>query len=145
MEITVKEGKREFKIIAHIDSMIKSVDGLMEDYEEERYVHYGTSHEFGDPEFKYINAKEYKSNLNEFRERLVKLTTEEQLKRAITTFPRKKNGTFNRRNVNELASCRNCEVIHEWHNTWIYYVIKVRTFNDKTLIMEVCKKTDTPC
>lgn len=138
-------GKKEFMITVDIDSIISSINNMKTDYEDEQYVWYGTSPEFGEESFKYINEQEFNNNVNKFMEEFLPYTTEEELKNIISTFPRKKNGTFNRRNVRELASCENCIVIHEWHNTWIYYVIKVAAWDDTTLKVELFKKTDTPC
>lgn len=139
------DGKKEFMIVADIDSIIGSINNMKADYEDEQYVWYGTSPEFGEGNFKYINEQEFNNNVNKFMEEFLSYITEEELKNIIATFPRKKNGTFNRRNVRELASCENCIVIHEWHNTWIYYVIKVAAWDDTTLKVELFKKTDTPC
>lgn len=138
-------GKKEFMITVDIDSIISNINNMKDEYENERYVWYGTSPEFGEDGFKYISQKEFENNLDKFTEDFLSYITEEKLKNIIISFPRKKNGTFNRRNVRELASCENCIVIHEWHNTWIYYVIKVAAWNDTTLKVELFKKTDTPC
>lgn len=144
MEVTVTDGKREFKIIVDIDLISSSIKNMKGNYEDEQYVWYGTSPEFGEDEFKYISKEEFNDNVNKFMEDFLSYTTEDELKNIILSFPRKKNGTFNRRNVTELTSCGNCIVIHEWHNTWIYYVIKVVAWNDTTLKVELFKKADTP-
>lgn len=145
LEVKILDDKKEFMVVVDTDSIIGSINNMKTDYEDEQYVWYGTSPEFGEENFKYINEQEFNNNVNKFMEEFLSYITEEELKNIIATFPRKKNGTFNRRNVRELASCENCIVIHEWHNTWIYYVIKVAAWDDTTLKVELFKKTDTPC
>lgn len=145
MEVIVTEGKKNLKITVDLDSIKNCIENMRDDYEDEQYVWYGTSPEFGEEDFKYINSEEFGTNINKFMSAFLSHVTEDTLKKIISTFPRKKNGTFNRRNVEELASCDNCIVIHEWHNTWIYYVIKVVAWDDTTLKIELFKKTDTPC
>lgn len=145
MEVIVTEGKKNLKITVDLDSIKNCIENMRDYYEDEQYVWYGTSPEFGEEDFKYINSEEFGTNINKFMSAFLSHVTEDTLKEIISTFPRKKNGTFNRRNVEELASCDNCIVIHEWHNTWIYYVIKVVAWDDTTLKIELFKKTDTPC
>lgn len=115
------------------------INALINEFEPDRYNKYGESPEFGD---KYLNEDEYKANVESFLEDFRKATN--NLQRIIDNFPKKKNGTFNRRNVVELASCDNCQYICEWHNTWIYYVVKVSARNDYTLDVSFYKKVDTP-
>lgn len=113
---------------------------LKTEYEDFLYVPYGKSLEFGD---KALNEEEYNENietfLNEFRE------AAKNPNKIIDDFPKKKNGTFNRKNVVYLAECKNCVAIHEWHNTWIYYAVKVKARNDTILDVTFEKITDTPC
>lgn len=144
LEVKILDGKKEFMVVVDTDSIINSIRNMKNDYGDEEYVWYGTSPEFGEDDFEYISKQEFNDNVDKFMEDFLSYTTEEKLKDIISTFPRKKNGTFNRRNVKELASCENCIVIHEWHNTWIYYVIKVAAWDDTTLKVELFKKTDTP-
>lgn len=144
MEVKILDGKKEFMVVVDTDSIINSIRNMKNDYGDEEHVWYGTSPEFGEDDFEYISKQEFNDNVDKFMEDFLSYTTEEKLKDIISTFPRKKNGTFNRRNVKELASCENCIVIHEWHNTWIYYVIKVAAWDDTTLKVELFKKTDTP-
>lgn len=144
LEVKTLDGKKEFAIVVDTDSIINSIRNMKNDYGAEEYVWYGTSPEFGEDDFEYISKQEFNDNVDKFMEDFLSYTTEEKLKDIISTFPRKKNGTFNRRNVRELASCENCIVIHEWHNTWIYYVIKVAAWGDTALKVELFKKTDTP-
>lgn len=145
MEVIVAEGKKNLKIAVDLDSIKNCIENMRDAYEDEQYVWYGTSPEFGEEDFKYINSEEFDRNINKFMSAFLSHVTEDNLKKIISTFPRKKNGTFNRRNVEELVSCDNCIVIHEWHNTWIYYVIKVVAWDNTTLKIELFKKTDTPC
>lgn len=144
LEVKILDGKKEFMVVVDTDSIINSIRNMKNDYGDEEHVWHGTSPEFGEENFKYISKQEFNDNVDKFMEDFLSYTTEEKLKNIISTFPRKKNGTFNRRNVRELASCENCIVIHEWHNTWIYYVIKVAAWDDTTLKVELFKKTDTP-
>ena len=145
MEVTVVEGKYQFKIVVNEDSIVNSIRDMNIDFDEKRYVWYGTSPEFGEDNFKYITQEEFKKNVNHFLNTFMSYITENGLKDIIAQFPRKKNGSFNRRKIKELASCNNCIVIHEWHNTWIYYVVKVVSWDDHTLKIELHEKTDTPC
>lgn len=144
MEVTVVEGKYQFKIVVNEDSIVNSIRNMKSDFEENWYVWYGSSPEFGEDNFEYITKQEFEKNINQFLNTFMSYITEFGLKDIIARFPRKKNGTFNRRNLVELASCNNCIVIHEWHNTWIYYVVKVVSWDDCTLNIELHKKTDTP-
>lgn len=144
MEVTVVEGKYQFKIVVNEDSIVNSIRNMKSDFEENWYVWYGSSPEFGEDNFEYITKQEFEKNINQFLNTFMSYITEIGLKDIIARFPRKKNGTFNRRNLVELASCNNCIVIHEWHNTWIYYVVKVVSWDDCTLNIELHKKTDTP-
>ena len=144
MKVKITEGKKEFKIVVDEDSISKAILNMKEDFEEDQYVWYGTSPEFGEEDFKYITKEEFDKNVNKFVNKFMSYITEIGLTRIINNFPRKKNGSFNRRNIKEIASCDNCIVIHEWHNTWIYYVVKVVSWDDYTLRVELYKKTDTP-
>ena len=144
MEVTVVEGKYQFKIVVNEDSIVNSIRNMKSDFEENWYVWYGSSPEFGEDNSEYITKQEFEKNINQFLNTFMSYITEFGLKDIIARFPRKKNGTFNRRNLVELASCNNCIVIHEWHNTWIYYVVKVVSWDDCTLNIELHKKTDTP-
>lgn len=145
MEVTVQEGKREFTISADLELILKIIEEMRKDYEDERYVWYGTSPEFGDEDFKYVTKEEFNRNIDKFKEETLSIINEMYLKGLVETFPRKKNGTFNRRNVRELAECSNCEAIHEWHNTWIYYILHLGALDDTRLLLTLVKKTDTPC
>lgn len=130
MELTIKCNKE------YIENEIKD---LLNEFEPDRYNRYGESPEFGD---KCLTEEEYKANVESFLEDFRKAT--DNLQRIIDNFPKKKNGTFNRRNVVELASCDNCQYICEWHNTWIYYTVKVNAFDDYTLKVSFYEKVDTP-
>lgn len=130
MELTIKINK---------DSIENEIRGLLYKFEPDRYSRYGESPEFGD---KCLTEEEYRSNVQSFLEDFRKATSD--LQSIIDNFPKKKNGTFNRRNVVELASCNNCQYICEWHNTWIYYVVKVNAFDDHALTVSFYEKVDTP-
>lgn len=145
MEVIVKEGKREFKITVAIEYITNEIEALKSKYEDKRYVRYGTSPEFHEKDFTYINKEEYIDNIEKFKCEFMEHTAEDALKKIIEDFPRKKNGTFNRRNTKLLAECSNCEVIHEWHNTWIYQVIKVVADSDIELRIVMYREIDTPC
>lgn len=144
IETTVIEGKKEFGISASEESILSSIRYLKDEYEQDEFVRYGTSPEFGDEDFTYIGETEYNNNVDKFEEEAAKYLTEEAMQEIIKNWPRKKNGTFNRRKVKELVDCANCLVIHEWHNTWIYYLVKVVAIDDYHLKLELYEKTDTP-
>lgn len=145
MIVSVMSSKKEFSISVFEDDIIAKIEELKSEYEENEFVTYGTSPEFLDNNFKYITAEEYTANVDKFLSAFKSYLNEDFLKSMIEQFPKKKNGSFNRKNVVELTSCNNCIVIHEWHNTWIYYVIKVSAFRDYALSMTLFEKTDTPC
>lgn len=130
---------KELRLIVDVEGIEKEILSLKDKFEEERYVTYGESQEFGD---KTLTIDEYNNNidvfLNDFKSSITNID------RIIENFPKKKNGTFNKRNVRELASCNNCVAIHEWHNTWIYQVVKVYAFDDTTLKVVLYEKVDTP-
>lgn len=130
---------KELKLIIDAEGIEKQILSLKDKFEKERYVTYGNSQEFGD---KTLTVDEYNNNvdvfLNDFRESIINIDS------IVESFPKKKNGTFNRRNVIELASCNNCVAIHEWHNTWIYQVVKVYALDDTTLKVVLYEKVDTP-
>lgn len=130
---------KDLKLIINVEGIEKEILSLKDKAEEGLYVNYGESQEFGD---KALTIEEYKNNvdifLNDFRKSVV------NIERIIEEFPKKKNGTFNKRNIRELASCNNCIAIHEWHNTWIYKAVKVYAFDDTTLKVILYEKVDTP-
>lgn len=124
----------------NIPDIEQKILNLHLEYHEDLYVPYGKSLEFGD---KALNEEEYNINIKTFLKEFREVT--QNLNKIIDDFPKKKNGTFNRKNVEYLACCNNCIAIHEWHNTWIYYVIKVKARNDTTLDVTFEEITDTPC
>lgn len=142
MKIDISEGNRIFSIIADYSLIMKELAELQNDFESARYSHYGESFEFNDP---YLTEEEVKRNATDFCSEVKSALEEAKLKAIISSWPRKKNGTFNRRNVKEIATCGNCIAIHEWHNTWIYQVLKVSARDDTTLVVTLHEKVDTPC
>lgn len=130
---------KTLKLIIDIEGIEKQILLLKDNFEEGRYVAYGESQEFDD---KTLTVHEYNNNvdafLSDFRRSIVNIDS------IIENFPKKKNGTFNRRNIKELASCNNCIAIHEWHNTWIYQAVKVYALDDTTLKVVLYEKVDTP-
>lgn len=131
--------RKELRILLNRDDIEKNILDLKNEYEEGYFVNYGESLEWDD---KPLTEEEYINNINTFLDDFRKSIS--NLNEIIDNFPKKKNGTFNRRNVVELASCNNCEYICEWHNTWIYRVVKVIAVDDTTLRIEFYKKVDTP-
>lgn len=129
---------KELKIVANIEAIEKSILSLKDDFEP-YYVRYGESLEWGDTP---LTKEEYIANvdqfLNDFKESV------KDLDAIVAAFPKKKNGTFNRRNVTYLAECGNCNAIHEWYNTWIYKTLKVCAVDDTTLEIVFYEKVDTP-
>lgn len=130
---------KNLKIIMDKESIERNILSLKEVFEENLYVKYGESAEFGDD---YLTKEEYNKNVDEFLKDFRNSVVD--VNKIIENFPKKKDGTFNKRNVRELASCNNCIAIHEWHNTWIYKVVKVYAENDTTLRVILYEKVDTP-
>lgn len=130
---------KNLKIIMDKESIKKNILSLKEVFKENLYVKYGESAEFGDD---YLTKEEYNKNVDEFLKDFRNSVVD--VNKIIENFPKKKDGTFNKRNVRELASCNNCIAIHEWHNTWIYKVVKVYAENDTTLRVILYEKVDTP-
>ncbi len=122
-----------------IDGITKSILALKNEFEEDVYNRYGESPEWDNDTF---TKEEYEANVDEFLNDFNKSV--ENLSSIIDNFPKKKNGTFNRKNIMILAECKNCVAIHEWHNIWIYYVVKVTAIDDHTLYVSLYKKVDTP-
>ena len=130
---------KELKLVIDIERIEKEILLLKDEFEEEMYVTYGKSQEFGD---KTLTIDEYNNNVDVFLSDFRKSIT--NIDSIIERFPKKKNGTFNRRNIRELASCDNCVAIHEWHNTWIYKVVKAYALDDTTIKVVLDEKVDTP-
>lgn len=130
---------KELNLIINPETIEKSIIELKNKFEEGVYVSYGKSQEFGDAS---LTKDEYDKNVDDFLSDFKRSIT--NIDSIISNFPKKKNGTFNRRNVRELASCNNCIAIHEWHNTWIYQVVKVYAIDDTTLKVVLYEKVDTP-
>ena len=130
---------KALKLIISPETIEKSIIELKNKFEEGVYVSYGKSQEFGDPS---LTKDEYNKNVDEFLSDFKRSIT--NIDSIISNFPKKKNGTFNRRNVKVLASCNNCIAIHEWHNMWIYQVVKVYAIDDTTLKVVLYETVDTP-
>jgi hypothetical protein len=131
--------KNNLKLVINIEKIESDILVLKDKAEEGVYVNYGESQEFGDAT---LTVEEYNKNVDEFLEDFRNAVKD--LNKIIENFPKKKNGTFNGRNVRELASCNNCIAIHEWHNTWIYKIVKVYADDDTTLKVVFDEKVDTP-
>lgn len=131
--------KKELTIVINKEEIEKQILALKDEWSEHKYVHYGESQEWDDP---YLTKEEYEKYVDTFLADFRKSVADPD--DLITDFPKKKNGTFNRRNSKELASCGNCIAIHEWHNTWIYKVIKLRAADDTTLHVFFTEEVDTP-
>ena len=131
----------KFKIYADFDDIIKDATDYESDYDEDRYVKYGDSLEQGDSA---LTKEEYEANAKNFIEEIKALNNEQKLRNIIERWPRKKNGTFNRKNVEYLVTSGNTYYICEWHNTWIYATVKAVAVDDTTLRIEFFQKTDTP-
>lgn len=130
---------KNLKLIIDVENIEKNILSLKDKFEEGTYVNYGKSQEFGDSP---LTIEEYNRNVDTFFDDFKRSIVD--VDKIIESFPKKKNGTFNKRNVKELASCDNCIAIHEWHNTWIYKVVKVCAENDTTLKVVLYEKVDTP-
>lgn len=137
MNITIQEGKHAFTIQANKDNILKEAASLKSGFEPDMYVAYGDSQEHDDP---CLTKEQFEQNANDFYAKVNDCLNEEVLSNIIKNWPRKKNGTFNRRNMQELAECNNCIYICEWHNTWIYQVLKVNALDDNTLQVHLYKK-----
>lgn len=130
---------KNLKIVIDAEDIEKNILSLKEKFEENLYSNYGESEEFGN---EYLTKEEYHKNvdkfLKDFRNSIV------DVNEIVENFPKKKDGTFNKRNVRELARCNNCIAIQDWNNTWIYEIVKVYAENDTTLKVVLYKKVDTP-
>ena len=91
MEVVISEGKRNLKISVDIDGIKSYIENMRNDYEDEQYVWYGTSPEFGESDFKYVSKEEFDANIDKFMNAFLSHVTEDALKKIISTFPRKKN------------------------------------------------------
>lgn len=131
--------KKELVIKIDKEDIENKILELKDEWEETHYVHYGESEIFGDP---YITKEEYDENIDQFLAEFRKAISDPDI--LIKDFPKKKNGTFNRRNMKVLSRCRNCVAIHEWHNTWIYKTIKLKAWDDTTLVVSFVEEVDTP-
>lgn len=129
----------ELNILINKESIEQEILALKTNFEPEVYVSYGKSLEWDD---KPLSEEEYKNNIDKFLNDFK--SSVKNLDSIISQFPKKKNGTFNRRAVIYLAECENCIGIHEWHNTWIYQTIKVYAIDDTTLKVSMYEKVDTP-
>lgn len=110
-------------------------------FEDGMYWHYYESAELSSTD-KPLTKEEYMSNVDQFLADYKTSIVDTQ--KIIDEFPRKKNGSFNRKNVQILASCDNSIYICEWHNTWIYYQVVVKASDDYTLNVFLREYTDTP-
>lgn len=131
--------KKELTIVINKEEIEKQILALKDEWSENTYVHYGESQEWDDP---YLTKEEYEKYVDEFLADFRKSIVNPD--KLIADFSKKKNGTFNKRNSKKLVSCGNCIAIHEWHNTWIYKVIKLRAADDTTLHVFFTEEVDTP-
>ena len=131
--------KKELTIVINKEEIEKQILALKDAWSENTYVYYGESQAWDDP---YLTKEEYEKYVDEFLADFRKSVADPD--DLIAGFPKKKNGTFNRRNSKELTSCGNCIAIHEWHNTWIYKIIKLRAADDTTLHVFFTEEVDTP-
>ncbi|MBQ8218279.1 MAG: hypothetical protein IJZ79_03145 [Bacilli bacterium] len=129
---------KNLTIIANVEQIENNILNLKDKFEP-YYVKYGESLEWNNTPF---TKEEYDKNVDVFLEDFKKSVV--NLNSIIESFPKKKNGTFNRRNVIYLAECENCICIHEWHNTWIYQTVKVSAISDTELEIVLYEKVDTP-
>lgn len=129
---------KQLRIVGNLEAIEKSILSLKDRFDN-YFVPYGKSLEWGDAP---LTKEEYDANVDTFLEDFRRATV--NLNAIVDSFPKKKNGTFNRRNVVYLAECDNCQCIHEWHNTWIYQTVKVSAVDDTTLEIVTYEKVDTP-
>lgn len=142
MIVKITESKKEFSIEVNVDNILKEIENLKLEFETDSFVNYGEIPEYDDIDC--LSKDKYLENIENFKKTFLEKMNEDFLIEIMKNWNRKKNGTFHRRNVKELVSCNNCIFITEWHNTWIYHVIKVVAVDDYNLKIELCKKTDTP-
>ena len=128
-----------FFISVDVDSMIRKAQN--DKYEKDTFFAYGDSPEMGDPA---LTEEQFNKNRDEFIAEIRELESEDRLRSIVEFWPRKKNGTFNRKNVKYLCENGNTRYICEWHNTWIYDTVKVVADSDRELSVSFYTKTDTP-
>ena len=127
-----------FFISANIDDLIRRAQS--DEYEKDLFFAYGESPEMGDAA---LTEEQFNKNRDDFIAEIKELD-EDRLRAIVTSWPRKKNGTFNRKNVKYLCENNNTRYICEWHNTWIYDTVKVTADSDRELSVSFYTKTDTP-
>lgn len=137
----INDGKNTFIIKCSKEHLLNQAQELMNQFEPDTYVAYGTSPEWDDPCF---DETTYKQNVQEFIQDIDKLINEESARHFVSIMPRKKNGKFAKNRIHEICSCKNCQVLHEWHNTWIYQQVIVKALDETTLEISMRSYTNTP-
>lgn len=127
-----------FFISANIDDLIRQAQS--DKYEKDTFFAYEESPEMGDVA---LTEEQFNKNRDDFIAKIKELD-EDRLRAIVRSWPRKKNGTFNRKNVKYLCENGNTRYICEWHNTWIYDTVKVTADSDRELSVSFYTKTDTP-
>lgn len=136
----ITEGKHTFIVECNKEDLLNQAHELMNQFEPNIYVAYGTSPEWGAPCF---DETTYKQNVQKFIQDIDKQINEEAARHFVSIMPRKKNGKFAKNRVHEICFCENCQVLHEWHNAWIYYQVIVKAIDENTLEISLRDYTET--
>lgn len=137
----VTDGKNTFAIHCDKANLLEQAQHLADSFEADTYVAYGTSPEWDDP---FFDEAAYLTNVQEFVQDIDRLINEQMAQHLATIMPKKKNGKFAKNRIHEICSCKNCQVLHEWHNTWVYHQVIAKAIDENTLEISIREYTDTP-
>lgn len=140
MMYNIESNGKTFQVEFNKNELLQHANNLFTKFTTENYVAYRTSPEWGDP---YIDENTYKQNVQKFIDE-INAINEEKLASIVNTMPKKKNGKFAKNRIHPICSCDNTNVIHEWHNTWIYEQVIAKAENEDKLIISMHTFTDTP-
>jgi len=124
-------GKNELSIDYDFSKILKALDELKEDYEEDEFVELGYR-EFDDLSRIYLTQSEYIENIDKVIAKVNKLQNVNMVD-FISTFPKKKNGTFNRKSKIVVIDCDNSYFNGDYCGRWDYRSLKIIAIDDTHL------------
>ena len=140
MEYKHKIGKHEFRFYCNKERILEQIKEERNRYEENCYQYYYTV----GSEDGYLTKEQYNENLDIIENKLEELLKPTKIIEIIESAKKKKNGTLYKNRKAYEYGCNNTVFITEWHNTWIYNALKIKSESDLFLRLTYVEVTDTP-
>ena len=137
--VKIAEAKINGNICEYVCD-IESVEQVLLELEafdaEEGLVLYETEDE--------LSEAEYRAELKRFKDNFAEMITIDYAKDVLNNYPLKKNGTFYKGRIYKRVMLDACDFFQEWHNTWAYWTLTIKSISDNQIELSLQRVTDTP-